>query len=1505
LKVLRLNLGFAKTRLSEGKITFMEEWKLLEATAKRYFIEEYKAKVWLWKEYAREKGVSEQDTGIDLVVELDGKLYGVQCKKWGKEVKLNDLGTFLLKIQKMSLDGGFIIADKISKKAEEELKGLEKPIVFIPANRLEPYKEKVKKSVEEFEHKVKQEKEIKQLRPYQEEAVRAILEGFKLYDRGQLIMPPGTGKTLVALKVAESEFLKPKGRVLFLCPSIALLDQTIRAWRQNSEVEFHAFAVVSDEKTGTVEHEELPHKVSLLAYPAMTNAEELKKQIESLKDDKPIVVFSTYQSFDVIEQAGLEFDLVVCDEAHRTAGIGKVDSEFKKVHKYEKVKKRLYMTATPRVYDVKGDENGEVPQDIEIYDMRDEKTFGPVFYKYSFKRAIEEGYLSPYSLLVLAVDKKVVSENLNLKEHLNSEGALNLDDTTKVVALGNLLRGIQLEDTNSFLKVKSGIVFTTLVKSSKSIAENFPKIYRKYFGEEPTAVIEHIDGTMSASIKRQKIENLAKGTEDRPYVLSNAKVLTEGIDVPSLDFVAFFDPKESVVDIIQAIGRVVRKAEGKERGIVFVPLIINSDADPSEQLEKSSYRHLWRIMNALASLDDSYLAQIRVFLIKQSEKAGGEGDKVFITAKDVKLPNYIYENIRRNLTIKLVKNFGLGKAYLNTWAKDTAEIAKNLQLFIKSCLKEQEFKQHYDGLKKTLQELLNESVADEDVQSFIVQYLLTKPIMDAVFEKRSSIDSVLDEIFGYFKNFLENNTESLKEFYEQVKNKAKGLVDEAERQEFLRKLYNDFFKIAFKEVVDQVGIAYTPVPLVEFVVKFTDHLLKKHFNKGLEDEGVVVLDPFAGVGTFLSVLVDYLPSDKVEQKVENKELWANEILLLPYLIMVKNVESAIRKKTGQDVPFESALWTDSFKLMSAWYNANAPIESLFKVPKGFKDLMNAQNSAKINVIISNPPWRAGRENENVGKKNVEYPELRQRIEQTYVEYAKKLGTTLVNSLYDLYFHAVRMASDRIEQGVIGLVLNNGWLDSLTGRGFRKALVEEFEEIYVYNLKGDARKQGEARRKEGEGVFGEHSRAGVCLLFLVKKKDKKGLGKVYYREVDDYLKVEQKFEHLKDTLSKLNSEGLWREITPSNEHDWLLSLDKDFKNMMPLDKIFVVSSLGLNTGRDRYAFNFSEDALRENMERLIETFNEHLKRAKNGEITKENIEDVIEKDLRKIKWDGRLKKYLLSKSAKEQSYDEEKVRPAFYRAFVKMYVYFDNVFNNRVYQLKQIFPTKEAKNLVIVVSGKGSDEFDVMISDRIVSYGYLSSAVIYPLYRYKEEFGKLKQLINIKESALKEFSSRVGREVKPWEVFYYVFGFLASPEYKQKYGHYIKVELPRVRLPKDEEEFVKTVELGKALADILLNYENLNPKQVYELNEDERNELLIDVKFKQNELVLNGRIKIPLSLSDYKVGGKHPIRWICEYLKRTQDKETEIVWDPKLTIGQFVELVGKLLTLEEKVMELIK
>jgi len=858
---------------------------------------------------------------------------------------------------------------------------------------------------------------------------------------------------------------------------------------------------------------------------------------------------------------------------------------------------------------------------------------------------------------------------------------------------------------------------------------------------------------------------------------------------------------------------------------------------------------------------------------------------------------------------------------LKYWTQETVKTVQDFKAYIQIVLeKDLAFRQKFEELRGALTTLLNGSISDQDTLNLIVQYILVKPISDTVFEHKNQVDEILDGIFEYFKHFLQNYIRKLDKFYEQIQERASRLRNEEERQEFLGHLYTNFFSVAFKETTDELGIAYTPVPLVSFIVKFVNYLIQKHFGKSLGDEGVVLLEPFAGIGTFVSLAIENMDPQKLEEKLRRKEIWANEILLLSYMAMVKNVESTIAKKTGKHLSFETALWTDSFSLMEELYEKQL-LKLPMIIPEKFKELVDAQLRAKVNVIISNPPWRAGRENENVGRRNVEYKKLRMRIEQTYAKYSKQLGTTNVNSLYDTYIQALRMASDGIEEGVIGFVLNNGWIKGLSGRGVRKALSEEFAEIYVYDLKGDARTRGEEWKRQGDKIFGNQSRAGVCLLFLVKRKDKKGLAKIFYKAVRDCAKREEKFAELREWEKKPNQIP-WQEITPSKSHDWIDQGAKEFESFVKLDGvIFNASSSALITARDIYAYNFSRDDLKKHMGRLIDTFNEHLERVLNGEITPDNVEEKIERNQRKIKWDSTLRQWLF-RLRENQKFKEERVFSAFYRPFVPMRVYFDRVFNNTISHLPSIFPTPEAENLAIVISGVGKGRvFDAFITTKIVDISFhTTSVVLFPLYTYTE----VKSLYdtvsqrkdNISDQALKLFQKALNDiSVTKEDIFFYVFGVLSTPSYVEKFKNNLNKELPRVPI---FDSFWEISKLGRKLAESQLAYQRYVWAMVMKEEKEELPEYSnltitadenalkeyvekVRLDKKNREILINGKVKvrnIPEFSFECRIGNYTPIRWISEYLVREEDKDTGIVWNPMLTVEEFVDIVKKLVAFSD-------
>jgi predicted helicase len=752
-------------------------------------------------------------------------------------------------------------------------------------------------------------------------------------------------------------------------------------------------------------------------------------------------------------------------------------------------------------------EDSTAPEGVEllVYSMDNEEVYGPTLYEYTFTRAVKEGHLSDYKVIVFSVAEEAQKD---LASYLQGPEALKVEEALKALGLWKVLQGeVRDEEGKPMegLDLRRVIAFHGRVAESKRMEEEFTKValaaqQAGLLPEELRRVeVRHIDGQMSAYDRKRLLDWLRENVpEGEVRLLTNAKVLTEGIDVPALDAVAFMRPRDSVVDVIQAVGRAMRKAPGKEYGYVVLPVVVRGQ-DEEREIEESGYRAVWQVLSALRSVDKSFEARMRAALVRLSGKGEGGGggearEGVAVIGEgsaspvvmDVLLedPN-LRQKVTRGLAGKLVKRLALGRKYLENWAQDVARVARVLEQQVRAMAeRDPKVKEKLGKLLAALQAFTNESVTEDEAILMLVQHALTKPIFDALFgellEKREDpVSRALDELFQEFRGFLDREGEALKDFYEEMRLKALGLTDEAERADFLRRLYSNFFARAFPQVADQAGIAYTPVELVDFLVRSADELARKHFGRGLDGEKVFILEPFAGTGTFVTRILHRVAerggAEAVKGKLERGEIWANEILLLPYYVLRANVENTALALTGEYVPFKGALLADSFRLAELGYSEKKfGIIPLF--PEEYGEALNEQLKAPIQVVLSNPPWRAwvGKK-EGKGKKNPVYRKVRKRVEETYIKRAKEISIgakkkgELFNSLYDQYIQALRVASDRIgEEGIVAFVTNNGWLEGVAARGLRASLAEEFAEVYVYDLRGNAREKGEARKREGAG-----------------------------------------------------------------------------------------------------------------------------------------------------------------------------------------------------------------------------------------------------------------------------------------------------------------------------------------------------------------------------------------------------------------------------------------------------
>ncbi len=1499
------------------------------------------SEVWLWNEWpARE---NRPDTGIDIVSkERNGDGYcAVQCKFFdpSHQLQKSDIDSFFTASGKEPFTSRLIVSttDNWSEHAEEAMRGQK-----IPVSRLR-LKDLAESPIDWGQFTPSRAgalktKDKKKILPHQKSALEDVIKGFKSHARGKLIMACGTGKTFTALKIAE-KLVPPGGSVLYLLPSISLVSQTLREWTAEAESPLLSFVVCSDAKVGKKSETE-DISAHDLAYPATTNAEKLARQAEAFADKKRrTVIFSTYQSIQVVSAAqkkGLpEFDLIICDEAHRTTGVtilGEDESHFVRVHdqNFIRSKKRLYMTATPRIYTDEAKSTAKESNAV-LCSMNDEDIYGPEFHRLGFSEAVRNDLLADYKVMVLAVDEKFVSKTFQ-KQIADKNNEIKLEDAVKITGCLNGLSkrfGNSADGYADQAPMRRAVAFARSIKDSKKIKEMFAAISQEYQKASPagdgliSCEVEHVDGTFNALKRNEKLDWLKAEPDDGVCrILSNARCLSEGVDVPALDAVLFLNPRNSVVDVVQSVGRVMRKAPGKKYGYIILPVGIPAGIPPEEALKDNErYRVVWQVLQALRAHDDRFNATINKIELNEARPeqiqiigvGGPEGKQINDkTATQLVFNLSEIEEWRNVIYAKIVLKCG-ERLYWEQWAKDVAQIAERHVARIKAVLEGNHPKARaaFSAFLKGLQKNINPSINEDAAVEMLSQHLITKPVFDALFQNEEftrqnpvsvSMQKMLDALD---EHALEKETAALEKFYESVKERAQGIDTPEGRQRVITELYEKFFRAAFPKMAERLGIVYTPIEVVDFILKSANQALKDEFGLNLGDEGVHILDPFTGTGTFIvRLLQSGLISPKDLSRKYEKELHANEIVLLAYYIAAINIEEAYHSRVqgGSYQPFNGIVLTDTFQLSEG--------KGEFEEPT-FRDnnkRASRQNKTDIRVIIGNPPYSAKQTSENDANKNLEYPQLDQRIRETYANHS---SATLKTSLYDSYIRAIRWASDRIKnQGVIGFVTNGSFIDGNAADGLRQCLAKEFSSIYCFNLRGNQRTQGETSRREGGKIFGSGSRAGIAITLLIKNPDHKGPCQIFYHDIGDYLSREEKLKIISDfeNVQKIP----WKTISPNKNHDWINQRDPAFEKFIPMgDKkdgqnktVFDIYSRGIATSRDAWTYNFSKKKLAANMRRMIDFYNQQVEgyqrhQKKIGKTV--SVEDFVDNDPTKISWTRALKNDIAK--GEQYSFNPNSIVQGMYRPYCKQWMYFNREFNEMVLLMPRIFPEPSLKNWAIAICGLGvSKDFSAIITDCLPDIQLQANGQCFPLYFYeKEDFGELfaqsgksggyvkKDAIN--DEVLHLFQKTYEPKISKEDIFYYVYGLLHSPEYKKRFEADLKKMLPRIPKAQDFWAFSRA---GRELAHWHLNYEtvqpyplkefsdplNLDPKKHYRVEkmrfgkkgkEEDRTTIIYN-----SHLTLSG---IPLEAYEYVVNGRPALEWIMERYQVSTDKDSGIINDP--------------------------
>ena len=1465
-------------------------------------------KVWLWEEFPGRKDFGGTDTGIDLVAKTEmGDYWAIQCKCYAEDAAIDKpaVDSFLATSSRTFTNEVTFQTTRFSNRvwisttshwgsnAEEAIRNQEPPVTRVGMADLNSSPvdwQKLMDGLTGNSALVEGKKPRKhQLDAISKAYTHYIVDG---NDRGKLIMACGTGKTYTSLLIAE-QLLGNKGLVLFMVPSIALLGQSLNAWSADAKKPIKAVCICSDSKasrkTGK-DFDDMDDSIIDLAVPASTNPQSIASQLKKYRDhDGLVVVFSTYQSIDAVSAAQQEilsetngaygiFDFIICDEAHRTTGVKIADrdeSNFTKIHSDDNVqgRKRLYMTATPRLYGesakIKASE-----KDCILCSMDDKALYGEEFYRVNFSYAVQNGLLTDYKVLVLTVSEDDVPDNIK-RDITNSITELNFDDTSKLIGVINgLSKMIQGDDHRTWdadpRMMRRAVAFCSSIGSetkagtSKYVTSVLPRISAQYeenldaesLSHTVSVATKHIDGSMNSQERNGILQWLAEepGNERECRVVTNVRCLSEGVDVPSLDAVLFLSSRNSQVDVVQSVGRVMRTfhkglPNEKKYGYIIIPIVVPSDVSAEEALDNNkTFDVVWAILNALRSHDDRFNAMVnKIALNKQKPnkqsytpsvtigrpglgfQEGSEEARQMENAEIARQLELRFGELQDGMYAKLVEKCG-DRLYWENWAKEIGLIAHKFIERISKLIQSGVHKKAFNEYLKGLQRDLNPSVDMAQAIEMLAQHIITRPVFDSLFAdyqfvNNNAVSRSMQRMIDLLQEqAFEKDTEVLDKFYQSVRTNVGGIDNLEGKQTIIKNLYEKFFKGAFPLTVEKLGIVYTPVECVDFIIHSVNDILKAEFNTSLTGQNVHILDPFTGTGTFITRLLQsgLIRPEDMERKYLN-EIHCNEIVLLAYYIADVNIESVFhditRRKTY--LPYSGICLTDTFQLAEKKHN-----ELFTEFFQDNSKRVKKQMATHVRVIVGNPPYSVGQKSANDNAQNLSYPNLEKRIASTYIQRITDRNST-VQALYDSYVKAFRWASDRIPQnegGIVAFISNGTWLDGNAQNGMRRCFEEEYTSIYVLNLRGNQRTSGELSRKEGGKIFGSGSRTPIAITFLVKnpaKKEQKAV--IHYHDIGDYLTREQKLKMVKDFRSISSQKLDWQIIMPNEKADWINQRDGVFDNLILLgDKknckqtVFSIFSAGDITHRDVWCYNSSSKSLSMQMQTAITTFNQEASKCTEAKTINE-IVTLVNADPTQIKWDQKLFEHVLK--GIRHTFDSNKIRLTLYRPYFKQWLYYDKAFNWSQYQLPKLFPTPTTENLLICLSGVGNKSFSCLMTNAMPDYQIQFNSQCFPLYWYEEnknpqatlfddaETDKYIRRDGITDWILKEVRSRFGgsRTITKEHIFYYVYGLLHSKQYRERFADDLKKSLPRIPIVDNVRDFMAFYKAGKELADLHLNY----------------------------------------------------------------------------------------------------
>lgn len=1501
--------------------------------------------VWLWNDRAQplqnDADHAGPDYGVDLIAkEKDGGgLCAIQCKFYSLNTALGwgDLTKFF----SVTKYDGSPFASAILVYTGKNLSEKQMDLVEKHNCHFISYSTLAKSQVDwgQLERGKTSKKEPYNELAHQKEARRDVVRGLANADRGKLIMACGTGKTFVTLKIAE-QMVGTGGTVLYLVPSISLMAQSMREWASQRSIDHRYIGVCSDTRTGRNDEDA---SLSELPMPVTTDSTKIKTKLANGTKDAMTVVFSTYQSLAVVSDAqkkwrGL-FDLVICDEAHRTTGAG-VESNvmhrkkgrgrrtiansvprdtvsyFHAIHddKHIRAKKRLYTTATPKVYSRRvraavRDQSEKYTKDFDVYSMDDESKYGKDLHRLKFSDAITQGLLSDYKVVVLTVTETEAAKAIESVHSKTSQlSDLNINNTAKMIGCWRALRdpeaySISVGRDGARTKrirrhpLQRAIAFSSTINDSQRFKDEFPGVVgvaTESSSDKSRCSVWHVDGRHNALDRQNRLAWLEE-SGDSPNecrVLSNAKCLTEGVDVPALDAVLFLATRRSTIDVIQAVGRVMRKSDNKSSkyGYIVIPLVIKSDADVQTTLDDDEvYAPVWEVLRALRAHDDridQYLISGNMpnVLIRPSSTQtiqfwqNGEGRPTSSTGATIQGEHI--EDVQKLLALirtKIADKVG-DRRYLEAWAEDVATIVGRIKERLNESLRKQKVRTEFEKFHFGLKKIINDEITEEEVIDMIAQHMVMGRVFDTLFKdvkftKNNPVSCGMENIVMILKKEgLVTETNELEGFYKDVEGQVRSINSHKGRQSVLYELYDKFFRNAFKRTAERLGIVYTPIEIADFILKSADAALYSNFGRHLSGKNVHIIDPFTGTGTFIARLIndelDLIKQHDIKYKYQN-EIHANEIILLAYYVAAVNCESTIAQRLDEFLPFDGLVLTDTFHTKNVDEEWN---EGLFTTTQ---KQIERQRRSPIMVIIGNPPWSMG-DAVYTGESKPTHKEIEKDIESTYVRVAQEQGITQVRSLYDSYIKAIRWASNKIgNEGVIAFVTNAGFLRSGSGAGMRACLAKEFNEIWCFNLRGHSLLKGEPRKREGGNVFGTGSKAAVVISVLVKNPRKNNCV-IRYKDIGDYLNRENKLKIISNAGSILGIKN-WILINPDKYYDWLDQRDNtNFYNYKQIGSrknhehgIFKEFSRAVGTSRDVWAYNSSKYSLEKNMRIHITYCNS------------ENPLNYNE-DLRRGKWDHDLSRKL---TRQKVPFNKSNIRISLYRPFFKQYLYFDSTYNQVQSKIPKFMPTANTDNLIIIIPSKFQGDFYAFVTNITPDFEVAHHGQCLPLYIYDDGAS----VDNISDTTLAEYRTYYDNPtITKTQIFFYIYGMLHHTGYKKKFANNLTRELPRIPMAPD---FTKFYRAGQKLADLHLNFETckrynlgkpkIKPASFSKLSFGTRKDETSGKNRKDTSVILVDGIVLfdNVPLSTYTVNGRTPLEWVVDRYKVSKDKDSGIVNDP--------------------------